>query len=113
MNIMKMMGQAKAMQEKMAALQERMGHTLVDGTAGGGAVKITMTCKGNCQSVVLDPSILNASEKEMAEDLILAAINDAKAKADTMMADETQRMMKELGLPAGAMNALNNGGLPF
>lgn len=111
MNIVKMMQQAKVMQEKMAVMQEKMGLTLVEGTSGGGLVKITMTCKGVCESITLDPSILVASEKEMTEDLIKAAINDAKAKADAKMADETQKMMAELGLPPGALGA--NGGLPF
>lgn len=111
MNIAKMMQQAKAMQEKMALMQEKMGLTTVEGSSGGGMVKITMTCKGQCQSITLDPSILVASEKDMTEDLIKAAINDAKAKADAKMAEETQKMMSELGLPPGALGA--NGGLPF
>ena len=103
--------QAKAMQDKMAVLQEKMGLTTVEGTSGGGLVKVTMTCKGQCQSITLDSSILVASEKDMAEDLIKAAINDAKSKADAKMADETQKMMAELGLPPGALGG--NGGLPF
>lgn len=110
MNVMKMMQQAKAMQEKMQVMQEKMGHETVDGASGGGMVKITMTCKGQCQSITLDPSVVVASDKDMLEDLIKAAINDAKAKADTKMADETQKMMKDLGLPPGMMG---NGGLPF
>lgn len=110
MNIMKMMGQAKAMQEKMQVMQERMGQETVDGASGGGLVKVTMTCKGQCQSINLDPSIVVASDKEVLEDLLKAAINDAKAKADAKMADETQKMMSDLGLPAGMMG---NGGLPF
>lgn len=110
MNIAKMMSQAKAMQEKMQAMQEKMGNETVDGASGGGLVRITMTCKGQCQSITLDPSVVVASDKEVLEDLLKAAINDAKAKADTKMADETQRMMADLGLPAGMMGA---GGLPF
>ncbi len=110
MNIAKMMSQAKAMQDKMQAMQEKMGGEIVEGAAGGGLVKVSMTCKGACQSITLDPSVVVASEKEMLEDLLKAAINDAKSKADTKMADETQKMMSELGIPPGM---LGSGGLPF
>ncbi len=110
MNIMKMMSQAKAMQDKMKDMQERLGHVIVEGAAGGGAVKLTMTCKGQCQSVTIDPSVIKADDKEMLEDLVLTAVNDARAKADSYMANETEKMMSELGLPAGALGA---GGLPF
>lgn len=110
MNVMKMMQQAKAMQEKMAVMQEKMGQTTVEGASGGGLVKVIMTCKGQCQSITLDPSIVVASEKEVLEDLLKAAINDAKGKADSRMADETNKMMADLGLPPGMMGG---GGLPF
>lgn len=110
MNIQKMMQQAKAMQEKMAVMQEKMGATTVEGVSGGGLVKVVLTCKGQCQSINLDPSILVASEKEVVEDLIKAALNDARAKGDAKMAEETQKMMADLGLPPGA---LGGGGLPF
>lgn len=109
MNIAKMMQQAKAMQEKMQVMQEEMSNVTVEGSSGGGLVKVIMTCKGQCTSLDIDPSILVASEKEVTEDLIKAAINDAKGKAETRMADETQKMMSDLGLPAGALG----GGLPF
>lgn len=108
MNIAKMMSQAKAMQEKMQTMQAKMESVTVEGSSGGGMVKIVMTCKGQCQSIALDPSLLKPEEKEIAEDLIKAAINDARAKGDAKLADETQRMMSEMGLPPGAL-----GGLPF
>lgn len=111
MNIMKMMQQAKAMQEKMQTMQAQMENVSVEGSAGGGLVKVTMSCKGACQSINIDPSLLKAEEKEITEDLIKAAINDAKGKADAKMAEETQRMMSDLGLPAGALGGM--GGLPF
>lgn len=110
MNIAKMMSQAKAMQDKMQVLQEKMGDEIVEGASGGGVVKVSMSCKGHCQSITLDPSVVVADDKDMLEDLIKAAINDAKAKGDAKMADETQKMMAELGLPAGM---LGKGGLPF
>lgn len=101
MNIAKMMQQAKAMQDKMETMQADLANVTVDGASGGGMVKITMTCKGQCQALVLDPSIVKADEKDILEDLIKAAINDAKGKADARMAEETQKMMADLGLPAG------------
>lgn len=110
MNVMKMMQQAKAMQEKMQVMQEKMGNETVEGASGGGLVKVVMTCKGQCQSINLDPSVIVAEDKEVLEDLLKAAINDAKAKGDAKMADETQKMMSDLGLPAGA---LGGGGFPF
>lgn len=111
MNIAKMMSQAKAMQDKMQAMQEKMGNETVDGASGGGLVRIMMTCKGQCQSITLDPSVVDAKEKEVLEDLLKAAINDAKTKADAKMADETQKMMADLGLPPGALGGA--GGFPF
>lgn len=101
MNIQKMMQQAKEMQDKMAEMQEKLGDIEVEGQSGGGLVKVRMTCKGDVRALDLDPSILVASEKEVTEDLIKAAMNDAKAKADQKLADETQKMMGDLGLPAG------------
>jgi len=109
MNIAKMMQQAKAMQGKMQEMQEKLDHIMVEGTSGGGMVKIVTSCKGACQSVEINPALMS-DEKETLEDLIRTAINDARAKADAKTAEETQRMMAELGLPAGA---LGNGGLPF
>lgn len=109
MNIQKMMQQAKAMQDKMQVMQEQLANQTVDGEAGGGMVKVTITCKGECKSITIDPSLMAADEKEVLEDLIKAALNNAKAKADGKLADETQKMMKDLGIPAGALG----GGLPF
>lgn len=102
MNIAKMMQQAKVMQDKMAEMQERLGEMEVEGSAGGGLVKVVATCKGEIRNLDIDPSILVPSEKEVVEDLIKAAMNDAKAKGDAKMAEETQAMMSEMGLPAGA-----------
>lgn len=101
MNIMKMMQQAKSMQDKMQTLDGEMANVFVEGTAGGGAVKAVLSCKGQCQSITLDPSVVNAADKEMLEDLIVTAINDAKSKGDARVAEETQKMMSSLGLPAG------------
>lgn len=101
-NMAKMMQQAKTMQDKMKALQEQMAEELVEGQAGGGAVTIVMTCKGECRKIDIADSAMGGGDKEMLEDLIVAAINDARGKADTYMAAETNKIMAELGLPAGA-----------
>lgn len=101
MNIQKMMQQAKQMQDKMAEMQDKLGEIEVEGQSGGGLVKVVMTCKSEVRKIDIDPSILVASEKEVTEDLIKAALNDAKSKADDKLADETQKMMGDLGLPAG------------
>ena len=101
-NMAKMMQQAKVMQDKMKALQEQLAQELVEGQAGSGAVTVVMTCKGECRKVDIADAAANGGDKEMLEDLILAAINDARAKADAHMAEETNKIMEELGLPAGA-----------
>lgn len=101
MNIQKMMQQAKDMQDKMAVIQDKLSDIIVEGSAGGGMVKVSMTCKGEPKSVTIDPSLMNPNEVEIVEDLVKAAFTDAKAKADQTMADETQKMMGDMGLPAG------------
>jgi DNA-binding YbaB/EbfC family protein len=110
MNIAKMMQQAKAMQEKMQAMQEKMEGLTVEGVSGGSLVKVVTTCKGVCVSISIDPSLMKPEEKEILEDLIKAALNDAKGKADQKVAEDTQKMMADMGLPPGA---LGGGGLPF
>jgi DNA-binding YbaB/EbfC family protein len=102
MDIQQIMQQAQAMQTKMQEMQERLGETETEGTAGGGMVTIRATCKGEICSINIDDSLMKVEEKEMLEDLLKAAINDAKNNADSMLAEETQSMMKELGLPANA-----------
>ncbi len=100
-NMQQMMAKAQTMQKKMEEVQARAGEIEVEGQSGGGVVKITMTCKGEVRSVAIDPSIVVAAEKDMLEDLIKAASNDARAKADAKMAEETQNAMGSMGLPPG------------
>ena len=109
-NIQQMMQKAQKMQKKMADLQEEMGAVEVQGTSGGGVVKVTITCKGTMTALDIDPSLVNPAEKEILEDLIKAACNDARAKADQKMAEETQKAMNDMGIPPGM---LGGGGLPF
>ncbi len=103
-----LMQKAQDMQKKMQDLQEELGELEVEGTSGGGMVKAIMTCKGKVKSLKVDPSLTKENDLEMMEDLIVAAMNDARQKADEKMATETQKAMSEMGLPADAMN-----GLPF
>lgn len=101
MNIQDMMQKAKVMQDRMQELQDKLGDEEVAGSSGGDIVKVTITCKGEVKQVNIDDSMMDLNEKEVLEDLIKAALNDAKSKADKKLADETQKMMGELGLPAG------------
>ncbi len=102
MNIQEMMQQAKVMQNKMQEMQEKLGEVEVEGVSGGGLVKATISCKGETRGVSIDDSLMDLNEKEVLEDLIKAALNDAKSQADQKLAEETQKMMSDLGLPAGA-----------
>ena len=101
MNIQKMMQQAQEMQTKLQDMQEEIGQQEVEGKSGGGMVSVTMTCKGFINKVNIDPSVMKPEEKEILEDLIAAACNDARTKADEKMAEETKKMMEDMGLPAG------------
>lgn len=96
----KAMQAAKEMQGKMAELQEELGRTVVIGEAGAGLVKARATAKGEVTGLDIDPSILVPSEKEVIEDLILAAIRDAQTRAIDRSKQEMQRLMSDLGLPA-------------
>lgn len=96
----KMMKAAKEMQERMAALQEELTRIEVTGEAGAGLVRATASAKGVLSGLSIDPSILVASEKEVVEDLILAAIKDTQAKAKAREQEEQKKLLTALGLPA-------------
>ncbi|MBV0910802.1 YbaB/EbfC family nucleoid-associated protein [Anianabacter salinae] len=96
----KMMQAAKDMQAKMNDLQEELETIIVTGESGAGLVKATSTAKGVLTGLDIDPSIFNESDKEVAEDLILAAIKDAQAKAQDRSQDEMAKLTEGLGLPA-------------
>ncbi|MBV6656133.1 MAG: YbaB/EbfC family nucleoid-associated protein [Devosiaceae bacterium] len=101
MDIMKMMKQAQSMQEKMTEMQAELADVTVEGTAGGGMVTVTLTGKHDLKGVKIDPTLLAPDEVEILEDLLVAAHNDAKAKAEAMLAEKTSSMMQGMGLPAG------------
>lgn len=96
----KMMKAAKDMQDKMQKMQDDLEAITVTGDAGAGLVKATATAKGELTALEIDPSIFVASEKEIVEDLILAAIKDAQRRASERSQQEISRITQELGLPA-------------
>ena len=95
----KMMKQAQEMQGKMAQMQEDMANLTVTGESGAGLVKAVCSCKGDLKSLDIDPSIFNGDDKEVVEDLILAAIKDAQAKATQRAQDEMAKLTESMGLP--------------
>ena len=95
----KMMKAAKDMQDKMGQMQEDMARITVTGESGAGLVKATATAKGDLTGLDIDPSIFVASEKEVVEDLILAAIKDAQRRAQDRAQSEMSRVTQDLGLP--------------
>ena len=97
----KMMKQAQEMQGKMAQMQDDLENIMVEGVSGAGLVKATATAKGELKGLNIDPSIFNGDDKEVVEDLILAAIKDAQAKASARAQDEMSKMTEGLGLPPG------------
>jgi nucleoid-associated protein EbfC len=100
-DIMGLMKQAQAMQQKMQDVQAELDTVEVEGAAGGGMVKLTMTAKGQIKAVSIDPSLLTPDEKEIVEDLIVAAANDARAKAERTMQERLEEVTKGLPLPPG------------
>lgn len=96
----KMMKAAQEMQTKMTAVQEDLQKIIVDGESGAGLVKASATAKGELISLTIDPSIFNADDKEMVEDLILAAIKDAQSKAGERTQQEMRKLTESMGLPA-------------
>jgi nucleoid-associated protein EbfC len=95
-----MLKKAQEMQTRMAEMHESLNTIIVTGESGAGLVKASATAKGELTSLDIDPSIFSSDEKEVVEDLILAAIKDAQAKAQERAAEEMGRITEELGLPA-------------
>ena len=97
----KMMKAAQEMQGKMTQMQDDLQLIIVEGQSGAGLVRATATAKGELKSLSIDPSIFNGTDKEVAEDLILAAIKDAQAKAADRAQTEISKLTDGLGLPPG------------
>ncbi len=101
MNLQKMMKQAQDMQRKITELQASLEAQEVDGTAGGGVVKVRVTGKHRPVSVSIDASLMKAEEKDMLEDLLVAALNDAHDKIDATFTDEMSKVTSGMNLPPG------------
>ncbi len=100
-DIMGLMKQAQEMQQKMANVQAELDTIEVEGAAGGGMVKVTMTAKGALKAVKIDPSLMVADEREILEDLIVAACADARTRAERVMQERMAEITKGLPIPPG------------
>ena len=100
-NLGQMMRQAQEMQERLAQMQTRLAEMEVTGSAGVGMVEVTLSGKHEARSVKIDPSLLNASEAQVLEDLVAAAINDARGKVEGLMAEQMSELTGGLPLPPG------------
>ncbi len=101
MDIGEIMKQAGEMQAKMKEMQEKLADLEITGEAGGGMVKIIMNGKGYAKAVAIERALMKEDDAEILEDLIAAAINDAKAKLETQSAEQMKQMTSGLPLPPG------------
>ncbi|MBO9622696.1 MAG: YbaB/EbfC family nucleoid-associated protein [Sphingomonas sp.] len=101
MDLEKMMAMAQNVQAELAKAQENLDTLEVEGVSGGGLVKVKASAKGRIIGVDIDESLLQPSEKGMVEDLVAAAFNDARAKADAVAQAEMSKMSSGLPLPPG------------
>ena len=100
-DIMGLMKQAQEMQQKMATVQAELDTIEVEGAAGGGMVTVTMTAKGALKAVKIDPSLMVAEEREILEDLVVAACADARTRAERVMQERMAEITKGLPIPPG------------
>jgi DNA-binding YbaB/EbfC family protein len=100
-DLMGIMKQAQAMQQKVQAVQEELDRLEVEGSSGGGMVKVVLSAKGQAKSLRIDPSLLVPDEAEIVEDLVVAALNYARQKADRAAQEKMEEVTKGLPLPPG------------
>ena len=100
-DLMKLMKQAGEIQGRMQKLQEDLAALEVEGQSGAGLVKVTLNGKMEARAIKIDPSLIKPDEAEMLEDLILAALQDAKGKAETAVQAKMQEITGGLQLPPG------------
>ncbi len=100
-NLGQMMKQAQAMQAKMAEMQEKLAQLEVSGQSGAGMVQATLNGKSELRGLKIDPSLIDPGEVEVLEDLIVAAVNDAKTKVEAKVAEEMKNVTGGLELPPG------------
>jgi len=99
-NIGQLMKQAQMMQDNMRRMQEQLASMEVEGQAAAGKVKVVMTCKHEVRRVTIDPGV-SGEDREMLEDLVAAAFNDAARQVDATVAEKMSSVSAGLGLPAG------------
>ncbi len=100
-NLGQMMKQVQEMQGRMAEMQEKLGDLEISGASGGGMVEATLNGKGELKRMKIDPSLIVPSDAEVLEDLIVAAVNDAKTKVDEKLQAEMSKFTGGLPLPPG------------
>ncbi len=100
-DFMGLMKQAAELKSRMEAMQTELDHIEVEGTAGGGMVTVKLTAKGEMKSVQVDASLMKPDEKEIVEDLLVAAHADARRKAEALMQDKMKSIAGGLPLPPG------------
>ena len=100
-DIMGLMKQAQAMQQRMQEMQAEMERTEVEGQSGGGLVRLTLTAKGVLKALAIDASLMKPEEKEIVEDLVVAAHEDARKKAERMMEEKMKSVTAGMPLPPG------------
>jgi DNA-binding YbaB/EbfC family protein len=100
-NLGNLMKQAQQMQSKMAEMQAKLGDLEVTGAAGGGMLKVTLNGKFELKAIKIDKALADPDDVEVLEDLIVAAFNDAKVKAEAAMQEEMAKVTGGLNLPAG------------
>jgi nucleoid-associated protein EbfC len=100
-DMMGLMKQAQAMQAKMQGMQAELENLMVEGSSGGGMVKVEASAKGVMKSISIDPSLMVPDEREILEDLIIAACADARGKAERIMEQRMTEVTKGLPIPPG------------
>lgn len=95
-----LMKQAQQMQDNMAKAQEELANVEVEGESGAGLVKVTLNCRNEIRALTIDPSLFE-DDREMLEDLVIAALNDGLRRAETASADRMGKMTSGMGLPPG------------
>ena len=107
-DFMGLMKQAAQLQSKMQALQAELDQIEVEGTAGGGMVTVKLSAKGDLKGITVDDSLMKPSEKEILEDLLVAAHADARRKAEGVLQEKMQSLAGGLGLPSGLLGGLGS-----
>ena len=101
MDIADLVKRAQEAQAKAQALQAQIALMEIEGTSGGGLVRVTLNGKSELKKLAIDPSLLKPEDREMVEDLVIAAHNDAKTRLDRRVNEEMSRLTQGLGLPPG------------